>query len=735
MRPAQATTTTMMKAIAYVFAIAVVHSIPAAVCDRPGQSTPPLTQGPAVYTASSAFPTSEFSSMDFIPSAHEAVPRPVITSLSNGRFNDSLVNPTMLPNPTPTTTGVMPEPTPGPDAGTTANQDTYQQDLLSNFSSILVNKDRDPCGKCHDALRLGQAAARTMPAIVPDTLVQLCKHYNFTKTIKNDVQCEDKYSAAQMGPMYTQVLNYVDLSGGSSAPNQSCNRLIQEGICGDETPQWLSGSSSFDVLDSWFNNYVPPPDLNIHTPAKKTGPPRDKRLRVLHLSDIHLDPRYMVGAEANCDSGQCCRADSFNSTLAQPTFEPGTLPKENISEPAGYWGWYQCDSPWSLVESAMQAISALAEKDGPIDLGIVTGDLVTHDSTARISPDLVRYSEQSIYDLLKRHTGNATISVALGSSDTAPPGQAMPDKLPNDRGKQLAWDYENIAALVKSEGWGNDSTADSIRTHYGGYSISPREGLRIISINSDFWYSGNLFNYINPEEPDPSGAFHWLTDELYRANAANERAWIIASVPTGWDTSYSVLGASNLFNYIVSHYAATIAHIFFGHTHKDQFHFFPNLTSTYPVSGEFQWTVGHALIAPSLTPNFNLQPSFRIYEIDPESYEVMDYHQYYTIVDEFRNSTDQGPVWRKLYSAREAYGNFTKSYIDDGSSQWPSNASLNTEFWFSLQMEYSYHPENITPFYQHQTRNSPRFPLVCDRDCALDLTEHMKIGNYYQSSP
>ncbi|WFD47157.1 hypothetical protein GLX27_001805 [Malassezia furfur] len=438
----------------------------------------------------------------------------------------------------------------------------------------------------------------------------------------------------------------------------------------------------------------------------------------------------MVGAEANCDSGQCCRADSFNSTLAQPTFEPGTLPKENISEPAGYWGWYQCDSPWSLVESAMQAISALAQQDGSFDLGIVTGDLVTHDSTARISPDLVRYSEQSIYDLLRQYVKNATIVVAIGEGGTAPQGQAMPSDLPDDRGKQLDWDYENIAALIETEGWGNNDTAESIRAHYGGYSTSPRQGLRVISVNSDFWFVENLFNYINPDDPDPSGTFRWLTDELASAESANETAWIVASVPTGWEGSAALPRPSVLFNLIMNRFAQTITHVFFGHTHEDQFYlFFDESTNSTGVRDNSTLS-GHAFIAPSLTPNRNLQPSFRIYDVDPETYEVMNYHQYYTSVSEFQNLTDQGPVWRELYSARETYANYTMIGDAGNQTSWPTDAPLNATFWLSLTDEMKKDTTLVDAFNLYQGRNSPRTP-ACDYTCQLTKICYMKTGNSF----
>ncbi|MCP5916250.1 hypothetical protein NL317_29965, partial [Klebsiella pneumoniae] len=79
---------------------------------------------------------------------------------------------------------------------------------------------------------------------------------------------------------------------------------------------------------------------------------------------------------------------------------------------------------------------------------------------------------------------------------------------------QLSWDWDNVAALVKSEGWGDNVTSEKIRTHYGGYSISPRQGLRVISLNTDMWYRNNPFSYLNIDNPDPSHMLRWLTDEL-----------------------------------------------------------------------------------------------------------------------------------------------------------------------------------------------------------------------------
>lgn len=75
-------------------------------------------------------------------------------------------------------------------------------------------------------------------------------------------------------------------------PNQLC-WLVAEN-CG--TPN----------LDYFF-----PPNWTIEIPAKTNlvnkSESGGKNLRILHLSDVHHDLKYMEGAEANCSLPVCCR--------------------------------------------------------------------------------------------------------------------------------------------------------------------------------------------------------------------------------------------------------------------------------------------------------------------------------------------------------------------------------------------------------------------------------------------
>lgn len=85
-------------------------------------------------------------------------------------------------------------------------------------------------------------------------------------------------------------------------------------------------------------------------------------------------------------------------------------------------------------------------------------------------------------------------------------------------------------------GWIDSNTASQAALHYAGYSVKNQYGLRIITLNSDFWYKSNFLNFINTTDPDVSGSLKFLIQELQAAEDAGERVWILFHVLTGWGT-------------------------------------------------------------------------------------------------------------------------------------------------------------------------------------------------------
>lgn len=100
---------------------------------------------------------------------------------------------------------------------------------------------------------------------------------------------------------------------------------------------------SKDARHEWNVTFPDRPKrANRSTVAPPEGLPR---LKVLQLTDLHFDPYYQEGSNADCSLPMCCRASAG---------KPSSPDKA-----AGKWGDYRkCDSPLRTIESAFQHIAA-----------------------------------------------------------------------------------------------------------------------------------------------------------------------------------------------------------------------------------------------------------------------------------------------------------------------------------------------------------------------------------------
>jgi hypothetical protein len=139
------------------------------------------------------------------------------------------------------------------------------------------------------------------PASGPELAVQLCTHFNFNSA------CGTQFSRLALGSVITQVV--ANANAGGLDGQMLCQNFL--GLCP------LPPASPLN-LTSWFAKPKPSP---LPAPKKPSG----KRLKVLHLSDLHLDPRYATGSEANCTSaGPCCRKHAFNTNSPNVTLSPAS---------------------------------------------------------------------------------------------------------------------------------------------------------------------------------------------------------------------------------------------------------------------------------------------------------------------------------------------------------------------------------------------------------------------------
>ncbi|EMD41863.1 hypothetical protein CERSUDRAFT_147242 [Gelatoporia subvermispora B] len=645
------------------------------------------TLGPSSFVAPGAFPTSVYKSYYNDPTGTSVQPQPVISDpVLHTVYPFSLTNPDNLP----LNDSVDPHPLP-PKASPSQLLSAAVTQILSIAENPVFG--HDTCTRCQAALEVAKFLAMAEPEQGPPLAVQICDHFDFNP------DCEGQYGIFGAGSPVTQAIANADVGGYDG--QSFCAEWF--GLC--EFPP----ASPLNLTD-WFAKPKPDP---LPTPKERSG----ELLKVLHLSDWHIDPRFANGAEANCTNGVCCRSNSVNMN------NPGML-----LVPAPRFGSFMCDSPYSLVLAALQSIPVLTgtEKTG-FDFMIYTGDLVSHDDDAQLSRDYVMYEETVLYGLFKRLIGNAPVYAALGNHDTYNLAQDAPHSLGGALGEQFSWNYDHVTSLWEHNDWIGESIVQSARAHYAAYSVSRTDGLRIITLNTDFCMKSrisnrqNYFNYINLTHPDTSGMLRFLTDELQDAEDTGERVWIMGHVVSGWDGTNPLSNPSNLFYQIVDRFSPhVIAGIFFGHDHEDQLNVYYANNATN-ISAETAQTV--AWIGPSLTPFTNLNSGFRVYEVDSGTFNIVNSYTWFANVSAFPsldNQVEFGPTFEFEYSAREAFGASIEG--------WGPDDPLNATFWHLVTEAMEADNSLVSAFRDFQGKRSTRSP-PCDSTCLNATICYIRSGS------
>ncbi|KAI0756580.1 sphingomyelin phosphodiesterase [Daedaleopsis nitida] len=650
----------------------------------PGLAEPvsPDSFGPSVFTAPGAFPTSLYRHYYNSPTATSAQPQPVISDpVKHTVYPFELTNPATIPQNDTKDPHILPP---------KASSNQLLEAAFAQVLSIAKNPTfgNDNCARCQAALEVGKFLAMAAPEQGPALAVRLCEHFNFNS------DCATQFGILSLGSVITQVAAHADVGGLDG--QMLCSHFIS-GLCPlpPTTPLNLTG---------WFAKPKPNP---LPAPKKPSG----KRMKILHISDLHIDPRYANGAEANCTSGLCCRENNFNT--GSPT---------HTIFPAPRFGSFLCDSPFALAMAALESIPVLAgtQKTG-FDFTLYTGDIVSHDSEHQLSRDYITYTETVVYDLFKRMLGTGPVYAVLGNHDSYNQAQDAPHSLGGALAEQFSWNYNHVASLWQHEGWIRQSAVDLARAHYAAYMVRRRDGLRIITLNTDLWYSANYFNFINMTNPDLSGMLRFLTDELQAAEDAGDAAWIIGHVLTGWDGSNPLLNPTDLFYQIVDRFSPhVIKGIFWGHTHEDQISIYYANNATRlsaQTAGAVAW------IGPSITPLTNLNSGFRVYEVDSGTFEILDAHTWKSDVNAFPQLDAQtrfGPTYEYEYSTRGAYGATIVG--------WGPDDPLNATWWHHVTEAMEANTTLVSVFNTFQGKTSAR-TKPCTGQCATAKICYIRSGS------
>ncbi|GAA5905328.1 hypothetical protein JCM6882_003745 [Rhodosporidiobolus microsporus] len=401
--------------------------------------------------------------------------------------------------------------------------------------------------------------------------------------------------------------------------------------------------------------------------------------KVVHISDVHVDRSYVEGAATDCTKVICCR-----------DYGPEYV-GEGVKFPAGKFGHKKCDTPPALVESMFSAIEryapdraftiftgdvvesavwAVDEPNVSLDLNLWYDDLRMRNISASVPPSPALVSgtgPDGLYVSNRRGRGRGAPSYpVIGNHDIAPVN-AFPRSPSNSSSPTSAqWTFDLSARAW--ERWIGRRAARQVKEQSGCYSVV-HEGtrLKVVSLNTNYWYKQNFWLY-DSDIPvwDPNGILTWLAAELDHAEREGLRVWIIGHMPPG--KVDSLRDQSNYLNQIFQRYHATIAAHFYGHSHVDEFEIDYSDYKNRTEGG----ANGVAFIGGAVTPTSG-NPVFRVYDVDPDTYEVMDFTPYYA--NKTAPSFQHSPSWEAYYSARETYG----AYLED--PPHPEGESLGPGFW------------------------------------------------------
>ncbi|XP_063243966.1 sphingomyelin phosphodiesterase-like isoform X2 [Bacillus rossius redtenbacheri] len=465
------------------------------------------------------------------------------------------------------------------------------------------------CTACRDTVKrmYGVYNANRSRAELRDAVVSLC----VSSRLYDSVVCP-----ATVDVFLEMMVYFAEHAGIDAVTNRLCTLILNRETCSADVEWTVDADMGVkpDVVMPTISHNVKP------VACSQTGP-----VTIVHVSDLHLDPKYSPGNEAPCSRPLCCREPA-------PGGRPGG---------AGPWGDYRrCDLPLRTVRSMLQGIR---RRHPRIDYIYYTGDFVNHavwDYNRQHNSDIIT----KVVEVFNETFGDIPVFFTLGNSEPAQKNGYAPLNVSD------AVSTRYLFELV-SELWSPYVTPEAQQTLLRGgfYTVVPRPGFRVIVLNSVVCLNSNYWLAYDPI--DPYSQLQWLVGVLREAERAGERVHILYHVPSGLRSRYGwclkVWGRE--FHKIVDRFENIVTAHFAGHTHYEEFHVFYSTDNSSRANGV-------SFVSGSASPFIDVNPSYKVYTVDPASWHVADAVAWSFNLTEANLRPEREPAWRELYSMREEYG-------------------------------------------------------------------------------
>ncbi|XP_059614202.1 acid sphingomyelinase-like phosphodiesterase 3b isoform X2 [Phlebotomus argentipes] len=388
-----------------------------------------------------------------------------------------------------------------------------------------------------------------------------------------------------------------------------------------------------------------------------------------HITDLHFDPAYST------------RGDVLRSCWYSEHHQGSSR-----SVP-GRFGDYSCDSPWSLLESATQAMRS--RQGDNVEFVLWTGDGLSHSTRRSLEShrlDLLR----NITELLGRTFPSQFVFPVLGHEDGQSGnfhrlGELWRHWLPLEalqtfekggyytieqtksrlriivlntnfmRHDPFKFTQSHSAASRQRPGSGDSSEHTNYYYHHGNYYHGSNNGYYAAVPATD---GGQTRALSGAESHESQRQWEWLEAVLAKSNRNKETVYIVGHMPPGSDerqvgngpNGHSTFTEKNNSKYLrlVRKYSSIIQGQFFGHLHSDSFRI---------VYSDMGKPVSWIMIAPSVTPRkMNVganNPGMRLYKFETDTGQVLDYTQYYLDLEQANAANEAS--WQAEYNLTTQY--------------------------------------------------------------------------------
>ncbi|XP_054158127.1 sphingomyelin phosphodiesterase-like [Oppia nitens] len=406
--------------------------------------------------------------------------------------------------------------------------------------------------------------------------------------------------------------------------------------------------------------------------------------KVVQVTDLHIDPYYTPGSNADCGEPLCCR--SSNGVAI------------NADKAAGVWGDYRnCDLPISTLRHALKHIS---EVHSNALYWMWTGDIAPHDIW-NVTRHEVLSQIKLVTNLMKQYI-RVPVYPVIGNHEGVPVNSFPPPEVKGDN--SISWLYNAVA-----DEWDYWLPKDAIKTlRYGGYyTVKPRSGFRIVCINTNYCARLNPWSLFNPV--DPANQLKWLSSELFKAETDGDKVHIIGHIPP--DNRECTQAWLYNFLRIIDRYQDTVLAQYYGHTHRDEFRLL--YSPYYP-----EMPINLAYIGPSITPFTENNPSYRLYYMDSDSYLVDHETYYFNLTD--ANRGKKGPKWVSEYKAMKTF-NLT---------------SMSPHSWHELVHKFETNDNFFQNYYKLYYRKSDvKNTEYCDQKCKKFILSDLTVLHPLKHKP